>query len=88
MTIIIATLALLIFVPCLPMMIKGVAFILGMSVIMLCPSTRTDLSPSCQSCHSEVCPITVLATISLIFIVLPIVMLGIYVLKPRKNARV
>ena len=77
MTVIIAILALLIVVPFLP-------FIVGMSVVMLCPSIRTDLSPGCQSCHSELCPILVLVIMSLILIVLPLTVLGVYLLKRRK----
>ena len=77
-TVIVAILALLIVVPFLP-------FLLGMSVVMLCPGTRTDLSPRCQSCSSELCPILVLVIISLILIVLPLTGLGVYLLKRRKT---
>ena len=78
-TVIIAILALLIAVPFLP-------FILGMSVVMLCPSTRTDVSPGCQGCHSELCPILVLVIMSLILIILPLTVLGVSLIKRRKTS--
>lgn len=78
MTVIIAILALLIVVPFLP-------FLLGVSVVMLCPTTRTDLSPGCQSCHSELCPILTLVIMSLTLIVLPLTVLVVYLLKRRKT---